>query len=368
MSLSQMRPHMSDVCLMITIFGSVACLAPLVSIPNTASYDAFDDESDTSITKALLMSKFYRETLSAGLYIVVIPTADLIFELFQNLWAGLRARNPEDRVVSRVIRLTNFERFLFILGVVVRSASILVPVHNRIIQLVFDCTNNSSTILITCPVMVFFARCTSTWTPSLTMVTISLTVISNMMEVCSFFYTPDSSICINLLFASQLLVFIAIFLVFALTLTCLYKYTKTKLGRHFQCPTRCKYGIKSSMMSSQAAVAKPTPKKDDARIIDELYENYVPGVHMSIGIMVSLAYLIAAIARKAYPSMTPEIGGYENVWILVCAIFVLIVEYRIRGNEVTRGLVRDGDDIHLATCFVMIFFIPCIIPCRFVRS
>jgi hypothetical protein len=359
---------MSDVFLMITIFGSVACLAPLVSIPNTASYDAFDDEADTSITKALLMSKFYRETLSAGLYIVVIPTADLLFELFQHLWVVLRTRNPEDRVLSRVIRLTNFERFLFILGVVVRSASILVPVHNRIIQLVFDCTNNSSTILLTCPVMVFFARCTSTWTPSLTLVTISLTVISNMMEVSSFFYMPDSLICINLLFASQLMVFVAIFLVFALTLTCLYKYARTKLGRYFQFPTRCKYGNKVSAPSSIAAVIKPTPKKDDARIIDELYENYVPGVHMSIGIMVSLAYLIAAIARKAYPSMTPEIGGYENVWILVCAICVLIVEYRIRGNEITRGLVRDDNDILHTTCFVLILSIHCIISCRFVRN
>ena len=74
---------------------------------------------------------------------------------------------------------------------------------------------------------------------------------------------------------------------------------------------------------------------------------------MSIGIMVSLAYIIAAIARKAYPSMTPEIGGYENVWILLCAICVLIVEYRIRGNEITRGLVRDADDVQLTTYFVI---------------
>jgi hypothetical protein len=351
---------MSDASLLIIMLGSLICLAPLFRLPGTASYDNFDDESTNNITHSLLTSRFYRESLTAGLFIVVIPTADLFVELSQNLFSLWTTRRESDeRTYSKVVRLTNFERILFITGVIIRSAAILVPVHNKILQLVFDCTNNSSTILMTCPVMVFFGRCTTTWTPSLTLFTILLTVISNMLETSSFFFEPQTTMCTSLLTTSQILVIFAVVMVFSLTFLCLYKFVKIKVG------SRLRNSCASYKRTVPASDSTPLPEDVEAAkiiepaktplpviVTDDLYENYIPGAHMFIAVTVALTYVMSTILRNAYPSLTSTIGGYENCVILISAVSVLIVEYRIRGNEITRGLVRP---LLMRYCFTTLF-------------
>lgn len=339
--------NMSDLSLCILIFGSLMCLAPLLNLPGQVSYDSFDDESSSNITNSLMSSQFYRESLRAGLFIVAIPTADLFVELAQNLFVLWTSKSSADRVFSKVIRLTNFERILFITGVIIRSTAILVPVHNKILQLVFDCTNNSSTILMTCPVMVFFGRCTTTWTPSLTLFTISLTVVSNILETSSFFFEPETTMCANLLTSSQLLVIFAVVMVFSLTFLCLYKFVRVKVGPRLR--ELCASGKRTFPNEDSAKLAKdaePAKKPLPVIVIDELYENYVPGAHMFLAVTVAATYVMSTVLRNAYPYLTSTIGGYENVVVLITAVSVLIVEYRIRGNEITRGLVRQHSGVH----------------------
>jgi hypothetical protein len=345
--------YLSDITLLIIIFGALMCLAPLLRLPSTASYDSFDDGSSSNITNSLLTSQFYRESLTAGLFIVAIPTADLCVELSQYLFVLLTTRNSEDRVFSKVVRLTNFERILFICGVIIRSAAIMVPVHYKTIQLLFDCTNNSSTILMTCPVMVFFGRCTTTWTPSLTLFTISLTVVSNILETSSFFFETQTTMCTNLLTSSQILVILAVVMVFSLTFLCFYKFMRIKIGPRLR--ETCGAGkrtfpiddVAESMNVTEAAKNIESDKKPlQVVVIDELYENYVPGAHMFLAVIVASTYVMSAILRRAYPSLTSTIGGYENVLVLISAVSVLIVEYRIRGNEITRGLVSQYSALH----------------------
>jgi signal transduction histidine kinase len=357
--------YLSDVSLWIIVFGSLMCLAPLLRLPGSASYDSFDDESSSNITNSLLTSQFYRESLTAGLFIVVIPTADLCVELSQNLFVLLTTRNSEDRVFSKVVRLTNLERILFITGVIIRSAAILVPVHDKILQLVFDCTNNSSTILMTCPVMVFFGRCTTTWTPSLTIFTISLTVVSNILETSSFFFEPQTIMCTNLLTSSQILVILAVVMVFSLTFLCLYKFVRIKIGPRLResCATSKRtFPIDDAAESKNDTEAVKNIESDKKPlpvvVIDELYENYVPGAHMFIAVVVASTYVMSTILRKAYPSLTSTIGGYENVVVLISAVTVLIVEYRIRGNEITRGLVSQVNIQHCIILFQLRYSFP----------
>jgi hypothetical protein len=340
---SVMHPYMSDIFMVLIVLGSAACLSPLYNLPNTESFDNYDDESDFSIRKIILTSQFYRQSLTAGAYIVLIPTADLCIELFQRGFVLLTAKKSEDRVVSTVTRLTNCERFLFICGVFLRSVAILVPIHDSFRQIVFDCTNNSATILLTCPILVFLSRCTTTWTPLVTLTVILLTIISNIIEVSTFYYKPGTTISVNLLLVTNIMVLSAILVVFILTFICLYKYVTSKIG-HIQ--LRSYFSSKEQKLenttittTSNAASTKNVAEK---RVVDDLYENYVPAIHMSVGILVSMAYFFGIVARKINPSNTADIQSYENVWILVCVIVVLIVEYRIRGNEITRGLVRSS--------------------------
>ena len=340
---SVMHPYMSDIFMVLIVLGSAACLSPLYHLPNTESFDNYDDESDLSITKIILTSQFYRQSLTAGAYIVLIPTADLCIELFQRGFVLLTEKKSEDRVVSTVTRLTNCERFLFICGVFLRSVAILVPINDSLRQIAFDCTNNSATILLTCPILVFLSRCTTTWTPLVTLPVILLAVIANIIEISTFYYKPGTPIRANLLLVSNIMVLAAILIVFILTFICLYKYIISKTGhirfRSYFSSKEQKLDNTTITTTSNAASTKNVAEK---RVVDDLYENYVPAIHMSVGILVSMAYFFGIVARQVNPSITADIQSYENVWILVCVIVVLIVEYRIRGNEITRGLVRSS--------------------------
>lgn len=323
------------------IVGSAACLSPLYRLPDTHNYDIYDDASDFSITKIIITSQFYRQSLSSGAFIVLIPTADLSLELAQLCIGLLTSKKSEDRVVSTVTRLTNCERFLFICGVFLRSAAILVPVHDSLLQVVFDCTNNAATILLTCPIMIFLCRCTTTWTPLITLQIMLLTIVSNIIEVSSFNFKAGSQIKANLLLTSNIMVLTAILGVLIVTFTCLYKFIKSKVG-HICIRTyfskRDQKLESSKLTSSSSAVSSMNAA--ETRVVDELYENYVPAIHMFVGILVAMAYVFGIVARELTPSNTADIQSYINVWILVCVIVVLIMEYRIRGNEITRGLVR----------------------------
>ena len=329
--------------MILVVLGSAACLSPLLHLPHTQTFDIFDDESNHSITKIIITSQFYRQSLSSGAFIVLIPSADLSIELMQRFIGLLTSKKSEESIKSTTVtRLTNCERFLFICGVFLRSAAIFVPVHDSLLQVVFDCSNNAATILITCPIMVFLCRCTTTWTPLLTTQIILLTIVSNIIEVSSYYFKPGSTANVNLVLVSNIMVLGATFGVFILSFICLYKYTKLKIG-HICIKTyfsRSDDKLESVPMtvSSNATTSK---KSADIKAVDDLYVNYVPAIHMSVGILVAMAYIFGVIGRDLTPSNTADIQSYENVWVLVGVIVVLIVEYRIRGNEISRGLVSS---------------------------
>lgn len=339
---SVMSPYITDVFMILIVLGSAACLSPLLHLPHTQTFHILDDGSDISITKIIVTSQFYRQSLTSGAFIVLIPSADLSIELTQRFIGLLTSKKSVDSVKSTVTRLTNCERFLFICGVFLRSAAIFVPVHDSLLQVVFDCSNNAATILLTCPILVFLCRCTTTWTPLLTTQIILLTIVSNIVEVSSYYFKPGSTTNSNLILVSNVMVLGATVGVFILSFICLYKYTKLKIGdiciKTYFSRSDDKLESVTMTVSSNAATVKKTA---DTRAVDDLYENYVPAIHMSVGILVAMAYIFGVIGRELTPSNTANIQSYENVWVLVCVIVVLIVEYRIRGNEITRGLVSS---------------------------
>lgn len=329
-------PLWTDVFWGLIIFGMMACLIPISCSSFVKTYDFYDGETTEDITESLASSKFYRDSLAAGLYIIIIPAADLLLEFPYCVADYLSTKKSVRLSHPLAVRLTDFERGMFILGVIIRCVTGFMPLDSPYIQLACNSTKNSSTILLTCPVIMFFARCTTTWTPKLTMFVIFLSVVSNIIESFKSFFDPESANANALETTSNIMVFIAAFIAFSLILICLYKYCNEKFGHRFRRATS------RSTDSDQKGVRSGTeefPPKNEKSLYDEMNENYIPAWHMFVGSLTALTYLVSAILVSAYPDRIAEILGAENCAILVTATMILIAEYHIRKHEVASGLV-----------------------------
>ena len=106
-------------------------------------------------------------TLQASIFIAIIPVADLLLDLPSKFINYFRQnKSSMQQPDTKVVRLTEFERLFFIIGVILQSSRGVVPAssNTNFIGLVSICTTNSSTILILAPVLVFLERCTESFT------------------------------------------------------------------------------------------------------------------------------------------------------------------------------------------------------------
>jgi hypothetical protein len=76
-----------------------------------------------------------------------------------------------------------------------------------------------------------------------------------------------------------------------------------------------------------------------------LYTNYIPALHMTTSIII--------IFYNVYLSFlvnSDKLENFEmkNYFVIASQIMVLVIELRIRKNEITRGLVRYTSAIHIS--------------------
>ena len=339
------QASMIDVFWSLILLGAMVCLLPISCSLFVRTYDFYDPQTTSDLEHSLSNSKFYRDSLAAGIYIIIIPGADLLLEIPAMIANTFSSIKQEILPPSMAVRLTDFERSCVITGVIIRSISAFMPLDNPYTQLAYDSTKNSSTILLTCPVIMFFARCTTTWTPKLTMFVIALTVISNIFESFKSFFSAETAPAIALESTSNVMVFIAVLIAFGLSLKCLFKYTFTKQGHRlsiaYNLMKKCFLPDKEVEFNVDEEMCPKITKKIGEKEIDEMYENYIPAWHMFVGSLTALIYLVSALTTATYPERIAEILGAENYAILVCATMILIAEYHIRKNEVVRGLVSS---------------------------
>ena len=87
--------------------------------------------------------------------------------------------------------------------------------------------------------------------------------------------------------------------------------------------------------------------KKEIRIVDEMYENYIPAAHIFSGIML-------VILNATWNRFTTESGiifGQINYVLIGIATWVLVVEFRIRKNEVERGLVSFNSCVRTSSIY-----------------
>ena len=75
--------------------------------------------------------------------------------------------------------------------------------------------------------------------------------------------------------------------------------------------------------------------KKEIKVVDEMYENYIPAAHIFSGIM----FVILNATWNRFTKDNGTTFGQINYVLIGIATWVLVVEFRIRKNEVERGLV-----------------------------
>ena len=76
----------------------------------------------------------------------------------------------------------------------------------------------------------------------------------------------------------------------------------------------------------------------------ELYSNYIPALHMLSLFVMGMANVYWKYARQSDETESLKIRNYIT---LGAQIMVLVIELRIRKNEIARGLVSDNSFVVL---------------------
>ena len=310
--------------LTITIVGAIICLSPLFAL----NYLQF--ESDPTTTHTVSLGK---------LLLVLIPLTDLLLDFPANLISYFY---PDERAFNRqvetsvVIRLTDIERLLFIMGVAIQSAVYFVPstASTTTLNLVDSCSNKCGILLTLGPIVIFLHRCTTSFTHvRTTLLAIFLVLGLLFYTIASCFetgqYLSRTLSTLGLAFSSAsglLFLFIVSF--------CATTYCRQKLGTSLARKILVSW-LLSSIRRSAKRIDPNDPEVEDND--SDLYTNYVPAIHMLSIIIIGVSSMLVATVKdeKALVHLTI----FRNYVTLVAEIMVLVVELRIRKNEIARGLV-----------------------------
>ena len=309
-----------------------------------------------------------RMSVLSSFFMVLVPAADLLIDLATRIFVSLFLKeNSHNRVaeVAIVTRLTDLERGSFILGVVLQSGVGFLSSKSpaSTVSLYEECLSNSSVLLLVGPIVTFLERCTSTFT---VMRTFSILITFAIGVTCNtFFYYFEGSTSISatsfLSYSGKVLIPLSGFLFVVTVMICFANYCKT---RQIQLPkflARIQKLFKNKVenydnndnndsfdnKSYDVSVMNRNDANNESQNHYELYANYIPSIHM-------IAIFIISIASYDENYVSPFLPRdvHREYFILFAEVMVLVLEYRIRKNEIAKGLVSNK----LTLCFVIFVF------------
>ena len=197
-----------------------------------------------------------------------------------------------------MIRLSDRERFLFIVGVAFQSAVYFVPntTHSTTVFLISIFCNNYSVLLTLGPLAIFLQRCTTTFThPRTSTLLITLVVGLTFFTVSSYYHSGSNEFNV-LATVGRLFVAISGILFSLTTYLCLERYITEKLGTTEKRDKGRRWLHSSFRISTKATSPIVTSKVDSD---DELYSNYIPALHMFSVMIIGLATISVEFASSA---------------------------------------------------------------------
>lgn len=318
----------------VIVLGSILCLSPLLGLSWYHDFLIYEAEDYLSCSNS---------HTAAYLFIVTVPAIDFLFDLLSFF---LFDRNSDEKSLKRcfstntIIRFNDIERLCFILGIAAQSTDWLLP-HNTDLPIrctVINCTENLSMLLVLTPIITYLQRCTTTFSKGNTFLQICAISLGMSLISISHFYRSDKNKCntIKLTGVSFTLIFGLVHV--ALILVCCCRYCREKLGTSEK-RTTCMLWLLSHFQKTTTDNKRDAPGIRD-RIVErdkELYTNYIPAIHM-----LSSFILTTGAGLVAYRNINDRVNAHDPKMYINIAVevLVLVVELRIRKNEIARGLVR----------------------------
>jgi heme/copper-type cytochrome/quinol oxidase subunit 2 len=253
-------------------------------------------------------------TLLASIFIVIIPLIDILFDFCQIIWNWFNEEVPSKKEDTHTViyRLTDKERFVFITGMILQSAVIFVPssrFDGPTMGLIYFCTKGAAQILLITPILFYLQRCTTTFTSLITTSILTSIVVGLMLFAIRIINRCDGVTNKRVEDVEKMLLGFGIFCFVLTAIVCLILYCIEKYNARFTKKTDGKHNEST----------------------DYIYTHYIPALHM-------IAYIILSFTGFASVVGPSSLEVY-NYLSLLGQIMVLVIELRIRKNEVARELV-----------------------------
>ena len=197
----------------LSVVGAALCFLPLhlhtynynvgLQSKRMASIESSNMKSN-QVIEELLNSSFYRESAIASFSLIIAPAIDALLHI------TFSSKTDKILLNKKVAGLSKRERFLFIIGIAISTATVFLERKNGFGfgALFFVCSIYSMNILCGSAVLIFLGRkCNNYWTPTITSITLILLIIGSILSSLSFQY-DNLRIPGNLLLVISLLLFI----------------------------------------------------------------------------------------------------------------------------------------------------------------
>jgi hypothetical protein len=319
--------------LAVSILGALISLAPLIAIQNEDKFNS-DDKIKFEIGSTTYIQR--SPSLLASFFMVLIPAADLLLDLPAHVYShfhqtGKSLNKPPENSV--VVRLSDLERFTFIVGVSIQSSVWLLSVSANLstFGIVYISTTNASALLALGPIITYLQRCTTTFTTVRATTIVMTTVLGILLSVISNFKRNDLTQYWILYRSGQAFIGLAGLIFASLVCLCAYKYCHLKLYSASNREALLSWLRRTSTGSKNV---EECSRENDR----ELYTNYIPALHMA-----SMLTIVAAEFYMYSAKGVAQARSYEqkNYIVITAEICVLVIELRIRKNEIARGLVSN---------------------------
>jgi hypothetical protein len=323
--------------LAITAFTAIVSLMPMISMAGIINNKNDDITSFQEATGSHLIHR--SPSVLASFFVVLIPALDLFLDFPAYVFAHFCPGEKLPSKLSIVARLSDVERLMFMTGMGILSCVWFLPlsVDALTLSLVYNSTSNASSVLVVGPILTYLQRCTTTFTDRPTTFIVTVGAAGVILDTMSNLYRDQDNDNIVYYFSVALLALAGLSITF-LAAICLTKFYFLKM--HTQSDRRKFFmGLSNPLMGSVPAIIGNLDKSiDNDR---EMYTNYIPALHMASCLIILFANSSTYLADR---DELKEAIEKKNYIILIAEIVVLVIELRIRKNEITRGLVRTTID------------------------
>lgn len=321
--------------LTVAVFGAIFCLTPLFTLAITDRFIADD---------AITFQQMIQETMldgsshMASFFVILIPAADLFLDFpFQSSYSQRKVKpstNPDK--TSVIYRLNDIERLLFIIGVAIQSCVWFFPRATDIatLGLVYDTTTNASVLLVLSPIATYLQRTTTSFSSFRTTFLTILTTFGLILFTTGNFFQCDCIGRQTVTYGAWVMVGLAGLLFSSLIGHCAFKYAYSNL--HTSSDREASMAHIISFFGRSEARKEEKPSNEKAQ---EFYSTYVPALHMIASLTLMVAYFCISFLGGYNLATVYE---FRTSIVIASEIVVLVIELRIRKNEVARTLVRSA--------------------------